>query len=261
MDLIAHVVRALDAWDLGGVKHIEEYRYDGLAGQAFWVDTPTGRWLVKVAFDKPAFVLPGLAIAEKVGRHGVPTGPPLRTKEGELGQPIEGSAGTWTVAVLTPEPGEPIDLTAPKTHERLGELLARVHQILAASCVQADVPARLLDWWRGHATRLGDISTLALLDQLDRANVESIPNSVIYGDPSPEVLDHKGRLALIDWGTPSWGPQLHDIVCWSQHLVRGGASENARDLFLDSYAAIRPLTPLERELMESWHGLLPSITE
>ena len=70
----------------------------------------------------------------------------------------------------------------------------------------------------------------------------------MYGDPSPEILlAEDGGAALIDWGTPSWGPQLHDVAAWLRWLgerPREGSVRGGR--FLTSYG--RPVDPGTLEL-------------
>lgn len=55
---------------------------------------------------------------------------------------------------------------------------------------------------------------------------------MLYGDPSPEILRNPttGRLALIDWGTPSWGPLLFDLLTWERFFDDARPSGAADDV-------------------------------
>jgi hypothetical protein len=131
------------------------------------------------------------------------------------------------------------------TPELAGDLLGRVHSILLRESVRAWVPGDLLEWCELHAATLDQVdkarvaSALAAVRALDGPRV--LTWCVVYGDPSPEVLvdESSGHLAVIDWGTPSWGPLLHDIACWTAFY---GA--DAGDDFAAFLAAYRRSVPL-----------------
>jgi aminoglycoside phosphotransferase (APT) family kinase protein len=74
---------------------------------------------------------------------------------------------------------------------------------------------------------------------------------VLYGDPSPEILiADDGAVGLIDWGTPSWGPQLHDVTVWLRWLgERPGSGSRREAEFLRSYAAHAPLSETDTSLL------------
>jgi Ser/Thr protein kinase RdoA (MazF antagonist) len=253
--LIETVRDNLGCWLIGDLLKLAEIHHAGTGGRAFRIETTDGSWVAKVAYDRVHLVAPGLAIAERVASHGISTGPPLRTSTDELAIPLRRGPTEWTLALLLAEPGTPIDLDDPATPERLGRLLAEVHVVLAAVTQRSDVPARLLEWWHQFALDRSNTASLEVLDHLERLGVDELPHSVIYGDPSPEVLDNDGRLALIDWGTPSWGPQVHDLACWSAFVGSGA------ERLVASYDEVRKLSQHERELLEFWRPLVASIVE
>jgi Ser/Thr protein kinase RdoA (MazF antagonist) len=254
MPLIETVEASLHHWPVGNVLRLTEIHHDGLAGRAFRAETSEERFVAKVAYDRPQFVVPGLAISERVASRGIPTGPPLRTATGELAVSLRCGESEWTLALLVEEPGAPIDLAEASAPGRLGRLLAQLHLVLASLTQPSDVPARLLDWWGQFARQQGDTTTLHVLERLEQLGVDQLPHSVLYGDPSPEVLDDYGRLAIIDWGTPSWGPQILELACWSRFV---GHSGEAR--LLAAYDEFRGLSPLERELLALWRPLLDGV--
>ena len=82
---------------------------------------------------------------------------------------------------------------------------------------------------------------------------------IVYGDPHPEVLVRAdtGELALVDWGTPSVGPLLHDVAAW---LVAYDHSDPAdRRSFLAAYDAHVPLTDAEIAALPTFEALVHTI--
>ena len=158
------------------------------------------------------------------------------------------------------EPGDPIDIAASVAPRRLGDLLGRVHVASLRYTSRADVPTRLLEWWRNFAEARGDAAALRVLDRVDEvALTDGLPDAVVYGDPSPEVHDADGRLALIDWGTPSWGPLAYDVGAWLAWIRRSGAVAGYEASFLGAYAKHRPIARAERGLLPSFSLLAESI--
>jgi Ser/Thr protein kinase RdoA (MazF antagonist) len=250
----------LAAWDFDGhVQTIEEISPAGKAGRAFLVRSAVGNpYVAKLAYDSLRVIMPGLSIAERLATYGIPTGPPRRTKSGDLAVAWPAGDSEWTLAVLQFEPGDPIDLAEVTTPGRLGRFLAEVHTALLALTKPDDVPERLLDWWQSHARATGSAQAFDVLRQLDPV-AGRLPQSVIYGDPSPEVLNHDGWLALIDWGTPSWGPQVHDVACWIRYLRQSGAGELRIRAFLAAYSSLKPLTAEEDKVLPIWDSLVATI--
>lgn len=80
---------------------------------------------------------------------------------------------------------------------------------------------------------------------------DDIRFSVVYGDPSPEILvDGDAATGLIDWGTPSWGPQLHDVAAWLRWLgEEPGSGSRREDRFLGGYREHVPLSRTELALL------------
>ena len=122
------------------------------------------------------------------------------------------------------------------------------------------MPTRLVEWWRNFAEARGDAAALSVLDRVDEvALADGLPDAVVYGDPSPEVHDADGRLALIDWGTPSWGPLAYDVGAWLAWIRRSGAVAGYEASFLGAYAKHRPIARAERGLLPSFPLLAESI--
>lgn len=187
----------------------------------------------KVTFDGPVYVEPGLRIAIAVDDAGIPTGRPVRTQAGDLCSPIPRSVGRpWTIALLSWVPGSPIDPSEPGAPNAAGDLLGRVHTALAGS-TQLPPAGDLLRFYESEAVRLGGAVGGRLTAAVRRvdAMVQSghLQCGVLYGDPSPEILRNPltRELALIDWGTPSWGPLLFDLLTWERFFGDGPAAGRA----------------------------------
>ena len=147
-------------------------------------------------------------------------------------------------------PGEPLPRAAASA-ALAGEALGRAHAVLLRESRRNWVPANLVDWFESRGA-----PPVAAVRDLDRLGL--LTWAVVYGDPSPEVLvGESGGLGLIDWGTPSWGPLLHDVACWTT-FFRVGRSRGA---FLAAYRRWVPLRdeelvalPVFRALTRTLHG-------
>ena len=226
----------LSPWRLTS-PHVTEMVHRRRASRTWWVHSEEGRFVAKLTFDRRCFVEPGLMVAAEVARAGIATGPPVPTARDELCVEVDRAAGApWTLALLTPVPGEPLSSSAPRAEEIAGHLLGRVHSFLGEFSHRGWVPANLLEWLADFAEGRTDETAAAMVQAiLDRS--EFVKFSVVYGDPSPEILvSADGKVGLIDWGTPSWGPQLHDVAAWLRWLgERPGSSSEREVRFLGSY--------------------------
>lgn len=244
-----HVRRGLKRWDLAGSVSVREIVHGGRASRTWLVTSADTRWVAKLIFDRPEFAVPGLAVSEVVAAAGVRTGPPVRTRDGEIataGPTLNGRP--TTLAVLRHERGRPLDPARPGAPELAAGLLATVHGALLDARPAPAVPARLLDWfadvYRNSSNRRG----LQALDDLARIEASvALTYGVVYGDPSPEVLVDRrsGDVALIDWGTPSWGPLLHDVATWASFLARGSGRSDDAARFVSTYRKLGRLDPEE----------------
>ena len=217
--------------------HFTEIVHRRRASRAWWVESEQGRFVAKLTFDRRAFVEPGLRVAAEVAKFGIATGPPVPTERGEVCVEVDRAAGApWTLALLTPVFGEPLSPSGPRAEEIAGDLLGRVHSFLGESSRRDWVPADLLEWLAGFAEETRNEIAAAMV-QVIRDRSEFVKFSVVYGDPSPEILvSADGNVGLIDWGTPSWGPQLHDVAAWLLWLGERPGSRSEREVrFLASY--------------------------
>ena len=232
-----HIVDHLGAWKLTEpvcrpIAHAVQ------SSDTWLVEAVEGRYVAKLVADRREFVEPGLRVASAVAAAGIPTGAPLPTRSGQLCMAtfLEG-ARPATLALLEFVNGERLTPDAPDADRIAGDLLGRVHSILARDSRRDWVPAELLSWSAEFASHIGkrqagDLITRAI--QLVAAG--ELTMSVIYGDPAPEIILTGAGAALIDWGTPSWGPQLHDVAVWLRWLRSGAApADRQGEAFVDAY--------------------------
>lgn len=111
-----------------------------------------------------------------------------------------------------------------------------------------DAAGRLLDFYADQALLLGGRRGQALADAIAAVHEFDqrigLTFGVLYGDPSPEVLRDNltGALALIDWGTPSWGPVLFDLVSWQLFVAEQQPSATgAAERLMAAYRARMPI--------------------
>jgi Ser/Thr protein kinase RdoA (MazF antagonist) len=236
----------------------EPVRLTGLPGGAtaeVWrVSDGRGRgYVAKFVYGSLAEVEPGLAVPEAVQRRtGIPTGAPIRTRDGQLGVLVPSLPGErHPLALLEDVGGSPVSAESGLAPERAAELLARVHQAAPAVDVSdLEVRLRYIE---------DDSFEIAYPDQLwpalgavareIRALSDNLTWAVCYGD-GPELFDRPdGRLGLIDWGGVLRAPVLYDVAIWS----RGWRHD--RERFLARYAEVASLPVAELAYLDRFDRL------
>ncbi|WP_194927276.1 phosphorylase family protein [Catenulispora pinisilvae] len=240
----------LTPWGLAGLRVGAELTGLGDRSRTWRIDAAGGQYAAKLTFDGPAFVEPGLRIAAALDQAGIPTGAPVPAVDGQLCRSVGGPGRVWTLALLEFMPGEPLDLGDPLAAEAAGDLLGQVHRALGAMPAAPRPAGKLLDFYNQQADAVGGAAGAALkqaLVDIHAFNTRTpLDFGILYGDPAPEILrdPDTGTLALIDWGTPSFGPLLHDLVAWQAFLTVGQPPDRAmrtRRRFHDAYQARYPI--------------------
>ena len=184
----------------------------------------------------------------------------MKTRAGQLSLYIDDGTTRGTLAVLRHVPGTALDLAASDAPDIAGDLLGRVHAALQLLASRSWVPGDLLAWCGRDSANEPAQAALRRLAEFERHH--SLTQGVLYGDPAPEILVDKERhrVALIDWGTPSWGPLTHDVACWLRYLETGGrASESDRTAFLRAYFVRMALDPVELAALDIFAELHRSL--
>lgn len=244
MDLI----RLLAPWDIE-VVDFAEVGHSPRASRAWWVSSRGHEYVAKLTFDRRPFVEPGLAVAEIASTRGLITGRPIRTTAGELCEPVAVDEHDWTIALLERVSGTGLQPDDTDAEAIAGALLGRAHAALAG-VPRGTVPADLLEWSAAFAEETDNSAAARVVAEI-AARSDDFSWSVVYGDPSPEILLSAKGPALIDWGTPSWGPRLHDIAAWLWWLGEAPGAATPRELrFLSAYTERTPLSDAEVNSLE-----------
>jgi Ser/Thr protein kinase RdoA (MazF antagonist) len=248
----------LTAWRLQPPVRLAPVVPGGTTSKVWRVETGNGVYAAKLVYDQQRFVEPGLQVAGAVATAGVCTGAPRPSEAGPLTVEVSAADGArLTLAVLEWCDGQPLAGDDSRSAEAAGDLLGRVHAALAAAHPQPEVPGELLRWFDGFLSATGDADARNALGRVQALVRDgALTMGIVYGDPSPEVLvTEGGGLALIDWGTPSFGPLLHDVLVWTSVFGSGVrrsaflAGYHSHDVIGDhEYDEIDSLLPLVRSL-------------
>jgi Ser/Thr protein kinase RdoA (MazF antagonist) len=247
----------LTAWELRPPVRLTLIVPGGTTSDVWRVDAANGVFAAKLVHDEPRFVEPGLRVAAAVAAGGVPTGGPVPTTAGAVAVHVPvGRSRFFTLALLDWCDGQPLDFADPATASRGGDVLGRVHAALAAADPRPEVPGQLLGWFDGFLA-CSDDARESLRRVQAMVSRGLLTMGIVYGDPSPEVLVlATGELAVIDWGTPSLGPLLHDVCVWASAFAPAVA---ARGAFLTSYRRHAALGEHEYEHIDDFSPLLRSL--
>ena len=230
------------------------------------VVTAHGWYVAKLVddVDAPGLVR-GLRIADFLAARGLPCGPPVRTRDGQLTISLPEGA----LALLRHDPGTPPDPSVPNQVRRAGRALARAHEALRDYPVESDPHYR---WpWEWVDRLLDAVAMPAHVNAAARRIwpeiVRTIADkqlsiSVIHGDPGLSgflLADHTGDSShtedsshtggtshadentqdgIIDWVTTMRGPLLYDLACFAVMTERSGPQVTR--WFTEGYAAQMP---------------------
>jgi Ser/Thr protein kinase RdoA (MazF antagonist) len=257
---VSELRRLLREWDIGRPFNVALMPNQGHSSRAWLVETADAKLVAKLIDDGRPYVEPGLRVAAAVERGGVSTGAPVPTRTGEICTDVHVGGQSRTLALLRFVAGEPLDVKRDDAAEIAGDLLGRVHTVLLRDSARSWVPNDLLDWCEAHAQTNPEsdtgqaMKTLTGLRKLQRAG--ALKTAVVYGDPSPEIIvtEQLDDVALIDWGTPSWGPLVHDIACWLS-FIRPSTQPGESEPFTAAYERHVPLARGELDAIPLFHEL------
>jgi Ser/Thr protein kinase RdoA (MazF antagonist) len=251
---VPEVIPLLRLWGLDAPSRPKPLATQGHSSTVWLVEAAGERFVAKLIHDRRRYAEPGLRVAAAVEAGGVRTGAPLPTVGGDLCAAVEVDGRECTLALLRFVPGNPLDPGQPDAAEIAGGLLGRVHAILLRDSARDWVPNDLLDWCESYAETRPAVATDHALSALARLrDLGGQRTAAVYGDPTPEILvDESGEPALIDWGTPSWGPLAHDLACWLRHL-------DGTEGFLAAYEKHVALGPVDREAIPRCRELVEAL--
>lgn len=213
-------MRPYPAWSLAPPRSIRRLP-GGYTADVWTVTTPHARFIAKYAYDSQAAFERGLRAAELLEEHGIPSGGPLRTRDGGLSLPVIGPHGrAEPLAVLQFVDGQPLDWQTPHAPMLIGRHLARTHTVLDESLLATDHQHEdVLGYLREHTSEVAVQPGLqSLIDhtilQVERFEAQvRVTYGGVYGDGMEFLYNpHAQHLALIDWGAFRWGPLLIDLA-------------------------------------------------
>jgi Ser/Thr protein kinase RdoA (MazF antagonist) len=211
-----------------------------------------------------------LELLRYVRRRGAAVAPPIPRRDGALLGAFPTAAGERAYALFEFAPGETHGPVGAAPARRLGETLAAFH--VAADAFRParaedgryhmdlryllDQPLDLLDAFLRERGREGVRRFRAPAAAL-RERVLALPRDagrygVIHGDP------HRGNAAVSEAGAVIWFDFDHGGFGWRAYdLAVCGRSlpEPVRGACLEGYAAVRPLSEEERELLPTFRTL------
>lgn len=246
-----YIEAALGAWPYH-VESVTPTAGHGMNSTTFLIAIGGGQYVAKLVddIDAPGFVR-SMQIAEFLATRGLRSGPPVRTRDGELTITLpEGGV----LALLQHEPGVHPDMSEPRQVRRAGRALARAHGALRDYPVESDPHYR---WPWEWVDRLLD--TIAMPDHVNAAARRIWPEivrtasdhqltiGIIHADPEflladdPNDTSHPDQTtqdAVIDWATALRGPLLYDLACIAV-MTKHKGPQVAR-WFAEGYAAQMP---------------------
>jgi homoserine kinase type II len=237
----------VDHWGVAGAT-VEVH--NGGMNSATWFVTAGGeRWVAKaVARGSRRSFVGGLTLAGHVEAAGVPAGPAVPTRQGNVVVDI----GGVPLALLRWVEGEELSGTTTSDQRLIGRTLGRVHEALRDVLM---APVDRFHWVDAQAAHLAvrswvQPSVAAAVAAYEAVGPSFFSWGLLHCDPAPEAfrLDQvTGVCGLIDWSAAVSGPLLYDLA--SAVMYVGGADQ--ADCLIETYLESRTVTRAEVE-----HGLL-----
>lgn len=239
------LLTALSSWDLAELSLVGSMRSGTTAD--VWRFVANGEtYVAKFAYDSRQGLEDGLKSAEILETTGFRAGGPIRTRENELTVMVEGPPGKHhPLAVLRFAPGRPLQFREPEAPSLIGEGLGRAHRLLIEAGYRPSDSHSTYGYLLGQESWPEEMSWVgvacAQAAEAAHSFEEStdITHGTLYGD-YPEFLfeEETGQLALIDWGTVSYGALLFDAAITYEVFdeVDHGGQE-----FLDAYVGHSPM--------------------
>jgi Ser/Thr protein kinase RdoA (MazF antagonist) len=254
------LLSALHGWHLSEPLIVQRL-LGGFTSEVWDVQAGREHFVAKYTYRPEADFVGGLYAAELVERHGIPSGAPLRTKEGALSILVEGPHGQrQPLALLHFVPGERLKPSEPHAASLYGHLLGRIHSILLDELGEhctADLHDFLLQE-DAHVATQPDLALLinhAIQAAQDYEVRRHVTYGVIWGDGMEIRCEKKtGRVGIIDWGTIAHGPLLFDVALSVLWLFPEGSQAHRK--FLQAYLAEAPIAANELEDLNYYKALL-----
>jgi Ser/Thr protein kinase RdoA (MazF antagonist) len=255
------LLSALHAWPLPEPRQVRRLP-GGFTSDVWRVEAGGAAFVAKYTEQPQDAFEGGLAAAELVGRAGISSGAPVRTKEGALSCLVAGPTGQrHPLALLRFVPGAPLTGAEPGAASLYGRLLGATHRLFLHRGLSERIPSDLyaflhkedafVDAQPGLAALIQQACDAAREDALRRA----VTDGVIWADRVEMLCDSAtGRVGLIDWGAIERGPLLFDVALTGLWIFPEGSP--AYEAFLAAYLAAAPIARSELDGLDYYKALL-----
>jgi Ser/Thr protein kinase RdoA (MazF antagonist) len=252
---------ALQAWPLPAPPVVKRLA-SGFTSEVWLVEAGDERFVAKYAHQPQAAFEGGLYAAECAERHGISSGAPLRTRDGDLSFLVPGPHGACQpLALLRFVPGEPLLFSEPEAPTLYGHLLGWTHRLFLdegiGPAVAEDVYAFLQKEEDYVAAQPGLAPLIQQAVEATRAYEQrgKATYGVIWADRMEIRRDQQsGRIGIIDWGAIEGGPLLFDVALSLLWIFPEGSQ--AANAFLRAYLAVAPMKAGELEALDAYKALV-----
>jgi Ser/Thr protein kinase RdoA (MazF antagonist) len=232
----------------------------GFTSHVWKVDSGDSSYVAKLAYQPVRDVENGLLAAATLARHGLQTGPAVRTRSGRMTKLVEYPAGRWhALAMLRFVDGEQLDWRAPGALRIVGNTLGVIHRVLFED-TSLELEDQILTYLTDETARAcqPEIETLIARAVAAARSFEAkcpVTYGPIYGDRlQVHVNGRDGPIGVIDWGTVSRGPLLFDLAI-AAHVAQREGNVDLTDLWT-SYLLVSPIHSVELDGLRYYEALM-----
>ncbi len=258
---VAEVEDWLRAFDVGELSELQGIG-SGIENTNYFVTTTGGRYVLTLFERLGAEQLPFyLDLMHHLARHGIAVPDPIPARDTTVLQVLKGKPA----ALVTRLRGHSVLQPQPLHCARIGQCMARMHlacrdfpssqpNLRGLAWQQATAPALLprLEPAQRHLLQ-AELTHQALIAA--SPEYAALPRSAVHADLFRDnaLFDGDTLSGVFDWyfaGVDTW---LFDLAValndWCIDLASGAFDAARRAALLEAYQGVRPLHPLERELL------------
>lgn len=248
-------------------QHLEHYcvgqliSYKGISAGVensnFFVDTDQGRYVLTLVESVPAEKLPFiLGLVDHLASLGLPCAQPIHLNSGELFTTLNNRPAVLMGCLQ----GKPLETPNNQQVKVIGKTLAQFHQLSSQLDVEAYV--HIPQWCTELGARLfnhldGEQQTLLQSSLMEAGEIDwtMLPSGPVHADLFPDnamFVDDK-LSGLIDFYHACSTPYLYDLCvtlnAWCFNEKDNQFDSQKAQKLLNQYQEIRPLDPMEEELL------------
>lgn len=210
-----------------------------------------------------------LELLDFLQQNHIPVAYPLRTLKGELSLEINAPEGKRYAALFKYAPGQvPIGDLNPTQSHKLGEVVAKLHQVGEKFSTTAHRPALTLEYLLDNSLEIispflryrnGDLKfVIEVIGQI-KSKLQELPQkppfwSICWGDPHSgnAHFTAENDVTLFDFDQCGYGWRAFDIAKFWQVSLQSGLSRKVREAFLIGYEEIYKFTALEKSCLQAF---------